>query len=98
MTVLRESAGAPTGCVLRVDTGVAVVLTDQGVRRAGYGARMLARVARDRSRAPEAGDWVRLRSWPDGRTTLEECLTRPTPPPAPTPAPGAVLAFRRSSR
>ena len=47
---------------------------------------MLAEVARDRSRAPAAGDWVTLRTWPDGRVTLEECLTRP---------PGRVLAFRR---
>lgn len=78
MTAVRVSGAPPVGCVLRIDTGVAVVLTDLGVRRAGYGARLLAAVARDRNRAPEPGDWVRLRSWPDARTTLEECLTRPS--------------------
>ncbi len=77
MTAVLVSGALPVGCVLRIDTGVAVVLTDHGVRRAGYGARLLAAVARDRSRAPEPGDWVRLRSWPGSRTTLEECLTRP---------------------
>ena len=74
------------GCVVRVETGVAVVLTDEGETRASYSGRMLADVARDRSRAPAAGDWVTLRTWPDGRVTLEECLTR---------AQGRVLAFRR---
>ncbi|GGF36512.1 hypothetical protein GCM10011519_07570 [Marmoricola endophyticus] len=63
------------GCVLRLDTGVAEVLTAAGRRRASYSGRMLTRVARDPAAAPAPGDWVRLRSWPDGRTTIEECLT-----------------------
>ncbi len=86
MTAMRVSGREPVGCVVRVEVGVAVVLTDGGETRASYSGRMLAEVARDRSRAPVAGDWVTLRTWPDGRVTLEECLTRPT---------GRVLAFRR---
>ena len=86
MTAMRVAGQDPVGCVVRVETGVAVVLTDEGETRASYSGRMLADVARDRSRAPAAGDWVTLRTWPDGRVTLEECLTR---------APGRVLAFRR---
>jgi ribosome biogenesis GTPase / thiamine phosphate phosphatase len=86
VTALRVTGRAPVACVVRVETGVAVVLTDNGERRASYGARMLSDVARDRSRAPQAGDWVTLRTWPDGRVTLEECLTR---------ASATVLPFRR---
>jgi ribosome biogenesis GTPase len=86
VTALRVTGRQPVGCVVRIETGVAVVLTDHGERRASYGARMLSDVARDRSRAPRAGDWVTLRTWPDGRVTLEECLTSPS---------AAVLPFRR---
>jgi ribosome biogenesis GTPase len=86
VTALRVSGRVPVGCVVRIETGVAVVLTDRGECRASYGGRMLADVARDRSRAPQAGDWVTLRPWPDGRVTLEECLTPPC---------AAVLPFRR---
>ncbi len=86
MTALRVTGRDPVGCVVLVETGVAVVLTDGGLIRASYSGRMLADVARDRSHAPAAGDWVTLRTWPDGRVTLEECLTR---------RPGRLLAFRR---
>ena len=71
------------GCVLRMETGVAVVLTDDGERRASYGPRMLAAVARDRGHEPKPGDWVTCRTWPDGRVTLEECLTGPLAPVVP---------------
>src|SRR4029077_9524614 len=77
VTAMRVTGEDPVGCVVRVETGVAVVLTDKGETRASYSGRMLADVARDRSRAPVAGDWVTLRTWPDGRVTLEECLTCP---------------------
>ena len=76
MTSVRVSGDEP-GCVLRIDTGVALVLTGSGERRASYAARMLAQVARDPSRAPQAGDWVTVRGWSDGRTTIEDCLTPP---------------------
>jgi ribosome biogenesis GTPase len=85
VTAMRVTGRVPVGCVLRVETGVAVVLTDGGETRASYSGRMLADVAHDRARAPAAGDWVTLRHWPDGRVTLEECLTR---------AGGTVLRFR----
>lgn len=59
------------GCVLSVETGVLVVLTDVGEVRASYGGAMLCRIARDRSCLPGPGDWVVLRQWPDGRVTVE---------------------------
>lgn len=62
------------GCVLRVETGVAVVLTDEGEVRASFGGRLLGDIARDRSRAPGAGDWVLLHGWCDDRITIESCL------------------------
>ncbi len=65
------------GCVLAGETGVLVVLTDDGPVRASYGARMLCAIARDRSRSPEAGEWVTLRRWSDGPVTVEAVLTRP---------------------
>ena len=44
--------------MLAREIGVLVVLTDDGPVRASYGARMLGAIARDRSRSPEAGEWV----------------------------------------
>ena len=82
------------GCVLAGETGVLVVLTDDGPVRASYGARMLCAIARDRSRSPEAGEWVTLRRWSDGPVTVEDVLTRPAlakvlplrrVPPSPSP-------------
>ena len=57
------------GCVLRVEVGVLVVLTDAGEVRASLDGCLLGRVARDRGCLPVAGDWVQLRCWPDGRLT-----------------------------
>jgi hypothetical protein len=65
------------GCVLARETGVLVVLTDNGPVRASYGARMLCAIARDRSRAPVAGEWVTVHRWCDGPVTVEDVLTRP---------------------
>jgi ribosome biogenesis GTPase len=64
------------GCVLDREIGVLVVLTDVGPVRASYSARMLAQIARDRSRVPEPGEWVVLRRWYDGPVTVESTLTR----------------------
>jgi hypothetical protein len=69
------------GCVLAREIGVLVVLTDDGPVRASYGARMLGAIARDRSRSPEAGEWVTVRRWCDGPVTVEDVLTRPYRPP-----------------
>lgn len=79
----------PRGCVLSIDTGVAVLLTDGGEVRASLGSRLLAAVARDRTAMPEPGDWVSLRRWPDGRVTIEQTLRRP-----PRAASATVLRFR----
>jgi hypothetical protein len=76
--------------VLAGETGVLVVLTDAGPVRASYGARMLCAIARDRSRSPQAGEWVTLRRWSDGPVTVEDVLTRP--------ALAKVLPLRRSPR
>jgi hypothetical protein len=80
--------------VLGHECGVVLVLTDRGQVRATYGARMLGELARDRSCAPEPGEWVTLRRWPDGPVTVEGLVWRP-----PTPAPLApVLPMRPSLR
>jgi len=75
--------------VLAREVGVLVVLTDDGPVRASYGARMLCAIARDRSRLPEAGEWVTVRRWCDGPVTVEGVLTRPPP------ALAAVLPLHR---
>ena len=68
--------------MLAREIGVLVVLTDDGPVRASYGARMLGEIARDRSRSPEAGEWVTVRRWCDGPVTVEGVLTLTCPPPA----------------
>lgn len=75
------------GCVVRVEVGVLVVLTDAGEVRASLDGSLLARVARDRSALPVPGDWVPLRRWADGRVTA---LTAIRPDTALAP----VLALR----
>ena len=64
--------------MLAREIGILVVLTDDGPVRASYGARMLGAIARDRSRSPEAGEWVTVRRWCDGPVTVEDILTRPS--------------------
>lgn len=88
MTAAQFATARPwVGCVVRARTGVFEVLTDIGTVRASLAGSMLARVARDRRLLPEAGDWVRLREWPDGRVTVEDCCT--------APAGATVLPLRR---
>ena len=77
--------------MLAREIGVLVVLTDDGPVRASYGARMLGAIARDRSRSPEAGEWVTVRRWCDGPVTVEEVLTRPS-----RPALATVVPLHRS--
>lgn len=78
MTAQRAAPLDPwVGCVVGIETGVALVLTDLGEVRASYGGGMLARIARDRSILPRPGDWVVLRRWPDRRVTLEAPMHRP---------------------
>ena len=65
------------GCVIALETGVLVVLTDDGPLRATYGADMLGAIARDRSRVPRPGEWVVLCRWCDDRVTVEATLAPP---------------------
>ncbi len=81
------------GCVLARELGVLVVWTDNGPVRATYGARMLGRVARGLSLAPEPGEWVGLRRWSDGPVTVEHAWTRPA-----APALARVLPLRSPRR
>lgn len=69
-------ADAEVGRVVRVDRGVAEVLTEGGLVRAGYSGGVLGDLARDPVAAPTAGDWVVVRDWPDRRHTLEQVLPR----------------------
>ncbi len=73
-----DAADASVGRVVRVDRGVASVLCEDGLHRASYGGQVLARTAQEPERAPCAGDWCVLRSWPDQRVTLEHLLPRRT--------------------
>ncbi len=78
MTALRAACHGPeVGCVIALETGVLVVLTDDGPLRATYGADMLGAMARDRSRVPWPGEWVLLCRWCDDRVTVEATLTPP---------------------
>jgi ribosome biogenesis GTPase len=71
------------GRVLRVDRGVATVLTEQGLTesgpvRASFGGAVLNQMAENGRATPCAGDWCVLRQWPDHRSTLESVLPRRT--------------------
>ena len=73
-----DTSDAAVGRVVRVDRGVAGVLTEQGPVRASWGAPVLQRAAHDPTEAPCAGDWCVLRTWPDHRVTVEHVLPRRT--------------------
>lgn len=73
-----DTDDAVLGRVVRVDRGVASVLTEAGLVRASWGGTLLGRVAHDPTEAPCAGDWCVVRSWPDHRTTVEHVLARRT--------------------
>ena len=77
-----RAPGVPleVGCVLARASGVLLVLTDDGPVRATYDATLLGQVARDRTRAPEPGEWVSLRRWSDGPLTVHDVLGRPPRP------------------
>ncbi len=71
-----DTADAAVGRVVRVDKGVASLLTEQGPVRASWGAPVLQRVAHDPTEAPCTGDWCVVRTWPDHRVTIEHVLPR----------------------
>jgi ribosome biogenesis GTPase / thiamine phosphate phosphatase len=66
------------GRVVRMDRGVAAVLTETGPHRVSLGADVLGRMSADPTAAPVTGDWCVVRSWPDHRDTLERILPRRT--------------------
>jgi ribosome biogenesis GTPase / thiamine phosphate phosphatase len=74
---LGEADHVP-GRVARVDRGVCTVLTAGGPARASLAGAVLGAGAADPAALPCAGDWVAVRTWPDGRITLEAVLPRRT--------------------
>lgn len=77
-TIGYHPADTRIGRVARVDACIAVVLTEDGPVRSGFGASLLCAIARNVTAAPCPGDFVVLRDWPDHRTTLEAVLPRST--------------------
>jgi len=71
-----RAADASVARVVRVDRGVVTVLTERGAERVTLGGALLAEIAEHPDRTPCAGDWVVVRSWPDGPHTLERVLPR----------------------
>lgn len=72
------AADAHLGRVVRVDRGLASVLTENGPHRATVGGGLLGRMAKDPTEGPCTGDWCVLREWPDHRLTLERIVPRRT--------------------
>ena len=62
--------------VARVERGVCAVLAAAGPTRVSVGGALLAASVSDPVRFPAPGDWVVLRSWADGRSTVEAVLPR----------------------
>jgi ribosome biogenesis GTPase / thiamine phosphate phosphatase len=66
------------GRVVRVDRGVCTALCTDGPVRASLGGDVLCAASADPARLPCAGDWIVVRTWPDGRVTAEAVLPRRT--------------------
>lgn len=66
------------GRVVRVDRGVCTAVCADGTVRASFGGGLLCAAATDPARLPCAGDWIVVRTWPDGRVTAEAVLPRRT--------------------
>ena len=79
--VVSRPVGERTGRVLSVEPGVVQVRTRRSVTRASFGSSLLARMAQDPEAAPRVGDRVRLRTWADGRVTVERVVARVAGPP-----------------
>src|SRR5262245_64069276 len=62
--------------VARVDRGVYTAISADGPQRVTVGGALLAMAAQDPTRLPGTGDWVAVRAWPDGRSTIEAVLPR----------------------
>lgn len=76
MARFAAAADAEVGRVVRVDRGLAEILTERGLLRAGYAGDLLCEMARDPVAAPTAGDWVVVRDWPDHRHTVDQVIPR----------------------
>ena len=72
------AADAQLGRVVRVDRGLASVLTEHGPVRTSIGGALLGRMAKDPTEGPCTGDWCVVREWADHRLTLERLLPRRT--------------------
>jgi ribosome biogenesis GTPase len=70
------SADQAPGRVVRADRGVCTVLTEAGTVRASLAGSLLSAAGRDPVALPCAGDWVVVRTWPDGRVSAEAVLPR----------------------
>jgi ribosome biogenesis GTPase / thiamine phosphate phosphatase len=70
------SADQVPGRVVRADRGVCTVLTAAGPVRASLAGSLLSAAGRDPLALPCAGDWVVVRTWPDGRISAEAVLPR----------------------
>lgn len=64
------------GRVVRADRGVCTVLTAAGTVRASLAGAVLAAAGADPETLPCAGDWVVVRTWPDGRVSADAVLPR----------------------
>lgn len=73
-----RAAGLLPGRVSAVDPAAVDAVVAAGPVRATFGAGILQCIANDPDAGPCTGDWVALRAWPDGRTTLEAILPRRT--------------------
>ncbi|MDG6109493.1 ribosome small subunit-dependent GTPase A [Dactylosporangium aurantiacum] len=73
-----DQPGQRPARVSRVDRGVCTALASDGPLRASLSGGLLARGAADPESLPCAGDWLVVRTWPDGRLTAEAVLPRRT--------------------
>jgi ribosome biogenesis GTPase len=73
-----ERRGLQAGRIAGVDRAALDVLCAGGPVRATVGGPVLQAIATDPTAGPCSGDWAALRSWPDGRTTVEALLPRRT--------------------
>lgn len=64
------------GRVVRADRGVCTVVTRTGTVRASVAGALLSLAGPDPEALPCAGDWVVVRTWPDGRISAEAVLPR----------------------
>jgi ribosome biogenesis GTPase len=78
MAAWAAAGDAHLGRVVRVDRGLASVLTEDGPHRTGIGGALLGRMANDPTEGPCTGDWCVVREWPDHRLTVERLLPRRT--------------------